>query len=466
MIYNRQSIFFYLMGLLCLSSSCRTLEASIPELQVLETEELKPKESIMSIELQINMNPVLDLVEKSTPKTFTGAKSACEGVSYNYDFRRNPIIFTTSLKEVNYTLKGDFSLKLNYCPLCVSLLGKSSCTVPRIYGSCGIGEPRRRYSMTYGTSVKLNKDYSLSSKTRLKRFQINDPCEITFVNIDVTKKVKAEVENELKAMESKIDKEISSIDVKSKVDSIWRTLTKPVELGAYGYLFMNPNRITISDLRYQDKDALFTLNLFFSPFISTQKREVMNSNLGDMPEHQKVSGFDITADLNASYDSLSALLKGEFYNYEILIKGRTFIIKDLGIIGVSNGKLVFKVVFDGHRNGIFYLIGTPVLDEVNQVLSFEDIDFEIKTKSFLLKSAQWLMSKSLINQIKAKSSIDLSQKLSAVKSQLMGKLNGKINDGVMAETSINDLRIMNLLLSSNSITIRTSITGDLKVTLD
>ncbi|MDG2152588.1 MAG: DUF4403 family protein, partial [Crocinitomicaceae bacterium] len=70
------------------------------------------------------------------------------------------------------------------------------------------------------------------------------------------------------------------------------------------------------------------------------------------------------------------------------------------------------------------------------------------------------------NQIKAKSSIDLSQKLSAVKSQLMEKLNGKINDGVVAETSINDLRIMNLLLSSNSITIRTSIIGDLKVTLD
>ena len=48
----------------------------------------------------------------------------------------------------------------------------------------------------------------------------------------------------------------------------------------------------------------------------------------------------------------------------------------------------------------------------------------------------------------------------------MGKLNGEIHDGVMAETSINDLRIMNLLLSSKSITIRTSIIGDLKVTLD
>jgi hypothetical protein len=76
------------------------------------------------------------------------------------------------------------------------------------------------------------------------------------------------------------------------------------------------------------------------------------------------------------------------------------------------------------------------------------------------------MSKSLINKIRAKSSIDLSKKLSAVKSQLMEKLNREINEGVIAETNINDLRIMNLLLSSNSITIRTSITGDLKVTLD
>ena len=466
MSYNRQRVLFYLAFLFCLCSACRTIEAYLPELQHAEAEALTPKESIMSIELQINMAPVLNLVEKSTPKTFTGAKTVCEGVSYNYDFKRKPIVFSTSSNEVNYTLKGDFSLKLNYCPLCVSLLGKSSCTVPRIYGSCGIGEPRRRYSMTYGTSIKLNKDYSLSSQTRLKNFQINDPCEITFINIDVTNKVKAEVENELKAMESKIDKEISAIDVKSKVDSVWMALKKPIELGSYGYLFMNPNRIAISDLRYNDKEALFNLNLFFSPFISTQKQEMINNNLSDMPDYNQVSGFDITADLNASYDSLSSLLKKEFYNYEILIKGREFIIKDLSIIGASEGKLVFKVSFDGHRNGIFYLIGTPVLDEENQILSFEDIDFEIKTKSFLLKSAQWIMSKSLIHQIKAKSSIDLSQKLSAVKSQLMGKLNGKIHDGVMAETSINDLRIMNLLLSSKSITIRTSIIGDLKVTLD
>lgn len=466
MIYYRQRVFFYFIALLCLSSSCRTLEASLPDLHALDPEELKPKESVMSIELQVNMNPVLNLVEKSTPKTFTGSKSACEGVSYNYDFRRNPIIFTTSKKEVNYTLKGDFSLKLNYCPLCVSLLGKSSCTVPRIYGSCGIGEPRRRYSMTYGTSIKLNKDYSLSSKTRLKSFQINDPCEITFVNINVTNKVKSEVENELKAMESKIDKEISSIDLKSKLDSVWRTIIKPVELGAYGYLFLNPNRIAVSDLLYQDKYALFNLNLFFSPFISTEKKDLINSNLGDMPEHHQVSGFDISADVNASYDSLSSILKMEFYNYEIFIKGKVFIIKDLSIIGVSEGKLVFEVVFDGHRNGVFYLIGTPVLDEENQILSFEDIDFEIKSKSFLLKSAEWLMSKSIIDQISAKSSIDLSQKLSQVKSELLGKLNGKINDGVVAETSINDLRIMNLLLSSKSITIRTSITGNLKVTIE
>ena len=76
------------------------------------------------------------------------------------------------------------------------------------------------------------------------------------------------------------------------------------------------------------------------------------------------------------------------------------------------------------------------------------------------------MSKSLIHQIKEKSSIDLSQKIITIKSQLLEKMNGEIQDGVMAETSIDKLRIMNLLLTSKSITIRTSITGDLKITLD
>ena len=445
---------------------CRSIEATLPDFDNIEVEPFSPKESVMNIALQVNLDPMLKMVETSTPKNFRGAQKACEGVSYDYHFRRDPFKFSTSSNEVKYTLDGDFSLELNYCPLCVTVLGHSSCTIPRIFGSCGINEPRIRYSMTYGTSVKLNKNYSLSSTTELKSFKIKDPCEITFINYDVTNKVKKEIQKELQAMEEKIDNEISQINLKSKIDSLWRELSKPLKISSYGFLNINPKRITISDIGYQNKTAKFSLNLFFAPLISTEEEETIVANLEDMPVHQEVSGFDITADFKAGYDSLSSVLAKELYNYKISIKGKEFIIKDLGIVGAIAGKLVFKVVFDGHRKGTFYLTGTPVLDEQKQLLSFNDIDFEFKTKSLLLKSAQWIMSKNVINKIKEKATIDLSQHLGLIKSSLNNKLNGEIVNGINAETSISNLRIMNLLLSSNYIAIRTSITGNLKIRID
>ena len=76
------------------------------------------------------------------------------------------------------------------------------------------------------------------------------------------------------------------------------------------------------------------------------------------------------------------------------------------------------------------------------------------------------MSKNVINKIKEKATVDLSQQLELIKTSLKNKLNGEVINGIDAETSISDLRILNLLLSSNYIAIRTSITGNLKIRID
>lgn len=445
---------------------CQSIEATMPNLENVELKPFTPKESVMNVELQANLSSIFNMVESNTPKEFNGAEQSCEGISYAYHFRRKPFTFSIASDEINYTLNGDFSLKLNYCPLCLTVLGKSSCTTPRIYASCGIDEPRIGYTMTYGTSIKLNKNYTLSSTTKLKNFKIKDPCEITFFNYDVTSEVQEEIEKELRAMEEKIDEEISDINLKSKVDSLWRELNEPIKIGSYGQLNMNPKRITISDIQYHERTANVSLNLFFAPFVSTQDEVSANVNLEDMSTHQETNGFDITADFKASFDSLSAILKKELYNYELQIKGKDFVIKDLTIVGVKDSKLVFKLVFEGHRNGTFYLIATPFLDKKNQLLRFDDIDFELETKSLLLKSAEWLMSNKVINTLKEKSTIDLSKQLTSIKSNIKKKLNTEIVSGIHAETSISDLRIENLLLSSEHIAIRTSITGNLKIRFD
>jgi hypothetical protein len=453
-------------GFLCVLFGCRSIEAAFPELESTPAEPFSPELSVMNVQLEVDMSPFFKMLEKETPQSFTGGKSLCEGVSYDYDFNRSAIEFATLRDEVNYTIRGGFGLELNYCPLCVTLFGVSSCSVPRIYGSCGVDEPRRRYAMKYGTNLKLNNDYSLSSSTKLKSFIIQDPCEITFMKFDVTEKVKKEIQNELKSMAEKIDQQISEIDLKSKMDSAWSVLSQPLLIDSYGFLHINPQRISISDLTYKNKMAFFNLNLFFAPVLTTNKNVAFDSQLGQMEDHQKVDGFNIVADIQMGYDSISSILTNHLYDSEIPIKNKILVVKELSIVGSNDGRLIFRVAFEGFKKGTIYLTGVPKIDSVNQVLTFSDLDFEIKTKSLLLKSSQWLLNKNIINEIKQKATIDLSVKFLEAKASLKEKLSGEIRDGIYTETKLEDLRVSKLLLTSEQITIRTNLTGNLKIRID
>ena len=445
---------------------CSSIEAAFPELESEPAEPFSPELSVMNVQLEVDMSPFLKMLENETPRSFKGGKSLCEGVSYDYDFNRSEIEFATLRNEVNYTIRGGFGLELNYCPLCVTLFGVSSCSVPRIYGSCGIDEPRRRYAMKYGTKLKLNNDYRLSSSTKLKSFKIQDPCEITFMKFDVTEKVKKEIQNELKSMAKKIDRQISEIDLKSKMDSAWSILSQPLSIDQYGFLYINPQSVSVSDLTYRHMTAFFNLNLFFAPILTTNKEAVFQSKLGQMEDHSRVDGFNIIADIQMGYDSISSLLTKHLYDTEIPLKNKTLLVKELSVVGSNDGRLIFRVAFEGFRKGTIYLTGVPQIDSANQTLDFSGLDFEIKTRSLLLKSSQWLLNNKIINEIKQKAKIDLSAKFTEAKVNLKEKLSGEIQDGIYTKTKFKDIRISKLLLTSKQITIRTNLTGNLKIIID
>ena len=212
--------------------------------------------------------------------------------------------------------------------------------------------------------------------------------------------------------------------------------------------------------------AFFNLNLFFAPILTTNKVAGFESNLGIMDDHQKIDGFNIVADIQVGYDSISSILTNHLYGSEIPIKNKTLVVKELAIVGSNEGRLIFRVDFEGYRKGTIYLTGVPKIDTVNQILTFSELDFEIKTKSLLLKSSQWLLNKKIINEIKQKATIDLTSKFLEAKESLKEKLSGEIQDGIFTETKLEHLRVSKLLLTSEQITIRANLTGNLKIIID
>ena len=467
MLFFRNSIFFTSILVLFMSISCKSVEASFPDIDKPEIEEIKPVESVINIVMEVNLAPFLKTAEINTPKVFSGNTSQCEGVSYDYNFRRDNIQFSTSKKAINYVLNGDFSLELNYCPLCVTLWnGKSSCTVPRLYGSCGIDEPRLKYSLGYKTSLHLNKNYTLGSNTQLNYFKIIDPCEITFANYDVTDRVKTEIKKELIALEKNIDKEIKGIEMKSKINEAWEALKTPISLNSYGFLYLDPRGFALSSIRYRNQKALFSLNVFFSPLISTEPMSFSEKPLQEMIKFEEMNGFDIITDVRASYDSLSSILTKEFYNTEIIVKGRPVVIKEVNLIGTQASRLVISMKFEGFRKGTIYLVGTPEINIEKQTIGFNNVDFDIKTKNLLLKTSQWLMSKKIINEIQDKAIIDMSSSIDFIKKSLENELSKEIVEGIRAESSIDDIKIIMLLLATDYLALRSNLKGDLKILID
>jgi hypothetical protein len=459
--------FYSTIIILLALQSCKSIEPIAPLESVNPIPKISEVSSTISIPIEINLKSQLDEVEKSLPKSFEGNEQQCEGVSYSYKFNREPIDFDFKNSSIYYEVDGKFQIKLNYCPSCVSLFGKESCAVPRIYASCGMnGEPFRKVTVGYNSEIDLASNYKFQSKTELKKFDIHDPCEITVFKFDVSNKLKKEVKKELEKLEKDIDKEIESIDIKTQLNSVWKELNQPFSIDNFGVLYLQPKAISMSELDFENKKVILNLNLTIAPFVSSNPTKLEKTPLPNLSAYQKEKGLDLIMDVRLSYDSLSSYVNQAIKGSEIEIKKKKIIVQHIEIFGTQDAKMLFKLTFDGSKKGVIYLLGIPKLDTTCKKIFLEDVDFDLKTKSILLKSAKWLFSDRIIQEIKKNAVFELDPLILETKESINKELNQKISPEVQMNGQIEKIVVDQLFLDSRYLIVRTNFHGDLKLKIE
>lgn len=455
-----------LFSLILILFSCKTIEPVVPETQLEEVPEISHRESTLSLPIKIDLQPYLTLTEKSLPRTFTGKEENCEGVSYSYKFTREPIQFDGKGEFLSYDVDGKYLLYLNYCPDCTTLFdSKGTCVIPRIYASCGVGEPMRRVSVAYTTQFKISPDYKFKTSTQLTKFHTIDPCEITVFNYDATDKLRKEVTTVLNDLEKDIDKQIASINIRSDIEEVWKMLASPTSLGKYGYFTAYPKAVSLSDVRFDKKVAYVDLSLTFTPQISTHKPEMVVPKLPNLSEHKTHKGFNIDVDIVAGYDSLSSILTSELKGKSVTIKNNEVIFTEIEIQGAVNKQLNLKVDFEGKRQGTLYLVGTPVFDSTAQKISFPDLTFDLKTKDALLKSAKWMFNSKITDMMREYATFDLTPHLDEMKTMVQKEMNRELTEGVKLNGNVTGLKLVGIYPQLNKLIIRINSTGDLKLSM-
>lgn len=201
-----------------------------------------------------------------------------------------------------------------------------------------------------------------------------------------------------------------------------------------------------------------------SPEILSQMETRRVQKLPNLSSYKKSEGFSVYTDIRMHYDTLAKQIMA-FLGGQKFESGKQYIVvRGLRLFAVES-RMGVEVDFEGSKKGTLFLTGLPVYDSISQHIRVEDLQFDLKTRNVLLKSAKWLLSDKIRKEMQKAMDIDIKPQLLEAKKMMNEALNTQYDYGVTLIGNIKDLKITDYQLRSEELWVRLFLGGDLKVQL-
>lgn len=457
--------------LLLLASSligCRTAKPIAPVAPVVSEQKAPlPEQPVSTIVLPISVDisSYYKLADDQVDSKFDGGEQQCSGVSYSYHFERDPMNLTVNDSTVDINVSGKYRLKLNYCPDCATVFSdEPHCIIPRLYFSCGYDEPMRRMKLQYHSEFKLTSDYGIRTTTKLTQLKALDPCEVSFIEYDITDELIKEVKKELVKLATDIDKQTAAISFKKEASDLWNQAVTAIEIPGYGFVQLQPTSLQLTKPTIRNNILNTSLVMEAKPRFFSNKPEEQTIPLPPLKLTENIPNdtLKLTADLHLRYDSLSVIMNRYVSGTKLLIKKREIILDSVLIAGANNQQLIFKVGFSGDKKGVLYITGKPTFNSLLQQIELTEVDFDIETKSTLLKTAEWLFTDRILDEITKNSKQDLKPQLDLLLSELNKSLYIE-KEGFIVTGKMTDLLVDHIYPETEQLIVRVSSKGKLSL---
>ena len=333
-------------------------------------------------------------------------------------------------------------------------------------------EAEATLTMDFITRFDIQSDWKLTSKTTVESFQwIKSPkLKLGFVNIPV-KLIASKILERSKATISKaIDEQLTkSFDLQVFVKQAWKTLQAPVLLhDAFKiWLKIEPELMSMTPLLTERDSVISTISIqgHSEIIIGEKPKTKLNSQLPAFEFVHEVSdrAYSVNISTQIPYKEAERIaleqLKGETFaqgNYKAKIE-------DLKIFG-RDKQLIVEAKLSGSYDGSIYFEGTPYFDKAKNRIEVRDLDFELETKSFLMRSASWLFRKSIIKKIKEQLNFPLSENLENIKEIINQQIaHYTLTKGIFLKGKLESLDIQNTFLTKKGIVIFVNSKGQLNL---
>jgi hypothetical protein len=426
-------------------------------------------ESEINIPIQVNLKPIYNMAEKIVDTVFTSpnwpngwVQDECD-TRYKYILRRGPLQMKTAGTALLLGFTGYYKI-IGSTRVCVNGTALSPWT-PSC--RCGYDEGERKVNVSFQNSVLILPD--LKAKLSIKRLepQAIDKCNVCFWGQDVTADVINGLKEELDAAKTDMEKNFGLYDLRPRFQQVWDQLNKIYSLYGLGWLQINPSKIRINNLFVKNDSLAISIGLAARPLISFERPQEHFTIVPNVSDFSDRTGFNIFLDAVLNYDSLSNIVSSQLKDKRFdLTSSKHIIIKDCMLYGMDNENLVIKVSFEGSEKGIFYLTGKPAYDAATKIIELRDLDFDIRSKNTLLKTAAWLFNKRIVNELKKYSRFDLTSYINTAITSIDQQLNKEWMKGIQSNGKMDEIKIVNFYPLREHLIIRSKCSGTLSVKVD
>lgn len=426
-------------------------------------------ESEINIPIQVNLKPVYALAEKTVDTIFTSpnwpdgwVQDACD-TRYKYTFRRGPLQMRTAGGSLLLGFTGYYRI-IGSTRVCVNGTALSPWT-PAC--RCGYEEGERKVNVGFQNSVLISPD--LKANLLIKRLEPQpiDKCTVCFWGQNITTEVMKGLKDQLDAAKAGMEKSFGSYDLRPKFQQAWDQLNKVYGLYGLGWLQINPTRIRINNLSSKNDSVSINIGLSARPIITFEKPQEHLTVVPNISDFSSRQGFNIFLDAVLNYDSLSNIISSQVKEKKFdLTSDKYVIIESCTLYGLDNENLIIKVEFEGSEKGVFYLTGKPGYDAATKTIELKDLDFDVKSKNMLLKTASWLFNRRIINELKKYTRFDLSTYINTAMTTFNQQLNREWIKGVQSSGKTDEIKIVRIYPLRDHLVIRANCSGSLSLRID
>jgi hypothetical protein len=331
-------------------------------------------------------------------------------------------------------------------------------------------------TLKFCSTLDVNQDWQAVINTSLLGINWIEKPTINIIGLKVTlaKLAESQLEKRMPEMLGNLDRSVrEKLKLRDIAQKVWSKMQQPMLVHKqYNKVWLKalPKKFYMSHIDGHNGNLVINTRLDMELF-TTMGETPPASSPADTLLPQLLTLTDTTARfdlnvltklplhaLNQSLNEHVPKKKIEFSNYAVNLK-------EFEMMG-SDSQMVLRVDLGGDVRGRVYFKGKPAYDSVQQVLSLQGFDFDVRSEEVLLSSADWLMHDTFKEKVQEELNLPLAERLHALPALIQGALSHSKMAGKI-QVDLKDLRIVprQLLITYKDIQMITHAEGRLLVTL-